>query len=173
MPTAKCLMATGGALMTAMCMPWTRTRSAPLQPMCSSTAGAMRPSRIQVCTAQHFTTLCQQLCCVKFHCTAVQLTTLPCSDLHCNVAHASALHCISTQASAMHCTGLGWRAGSCHSFASKKRMLSGFAFWHCIVFATLHGHLWTDRQSSLGEFKHTQTTTSTGACASSCYCVLL
>ena len=49
MHTARCLMANGGALMTAMCMLLTRTRSAPLQHMCCSTAAAMKLSRIQVC----------------------------------------------------------------------------------------------------------------------------
>ncbi len=48
MPTAKCLMASGGALMIAMCMLWTRTTSARPQPTCFSTAAAMKRSKTPV-----------------------------------------------------------------------------------------------------------------------------
>lgn len=49
MPTARCLMASGGALMTAMCTLSTLTRSAPRQPMSYSIAAVMKHSKTLVC----------------------------------------------------------------------------------------------------------------------------
>ena len=48
MPTAKCLMANGGALMTAMYTLWPGTESAPHQHMSSSTVAVMKLSKSQV-----------------------------------------------------------------------------------------------------------------------------